>query len=343
MYCPLPISDYPNVLLAHGDGGRLTQDLIEHVFAPAFANPQLAQRHDAAAIELGGTRLAFTTDSYVVTPLFFNGGDIGTLAVNGTVNDLAMAGAQPLYLSAGFIIEEGLPMETLQRVVTSMAQAALAAGVTIVAGDTKVVDRGKADGLFINTAGIGLRARAAPIAPSAVRPGDAVLVSGDLARHGISILALRESLEFERPIDSDCAPLWELVESLLNAGVEVHCLRDLTRGGLCAALCEIAETARLHIAIEENAIPLREDVRGACELLGLDPIHVACEGRLVAFVAERDRARTLALLRAHPLGEQASELGRVEQAPSGQVVLRTMVGTHRVLDRPMQAQLPRIC
>lgn len=343
MYCPLPLSDYPNVLLAHGDGGRLTQELIEQVFGPAFSNPALDQRHDAAALELSGAALAFSTDSYVVSPLFFNGGDIGTLAVNGTVNDLSMAGARPLYLSAGFIIEEGLPMETLQRVVASMAQAAGAADVKIVAGDTKVVNRGKADGLFINTAGIGLRATPLTIAPSAVQPGDAVLVSGDLARHGIAVMALREKLEFERPIDSDCAPLWPLVDALLRSGVELHCLRDLTRGGLCAALCEIAETARVGIAIDEAAIPLRDDVRGACELLGLDPVHVASEGRLVAFVAERDRARALAVLRASPPGKQACELGRVESGSPGQVVVRTRIGTRRVLDRPVQAQLPRIC
>jgi hydrogenase expression/formation protein HypE len=343
MYCPLPLSDYPNVLLAHGDGGRLTQDLIEQVFGPAFANPILDRRHDAAAFDLGGAALAFSTDSYVVSPLFFPGGDIGSLAVNGTVNDLAMAGARALYLTAGFIIEEGLPMQTLQRVVDSMAHAARASGVSIVAGDTKVVERGKADALFVNTAGIGLRASARAIGPSAVRPGDAVLVSGDLARHGIAIMAQREQIEFERPIDSDCAPLWNLVDALLRAGLALHCLRDLTRGGLCAALCEIAGTAAVCIEIEEAALPLRDDVRGACELLGLDPVHVASEGRLVAFVAEQDRPRALATFRAHSLGERAGVLGRVVSGPPGQVIVRTRIGTRRVLDRPVQAQLPRIC
>lgn len=344
MHCPLPLADDATVSLAHGDGGRLSQALIDGVFLPAFLNPALGARHDAAALDLeGGARLAFTTDSYVVTPLFFHGGDIGTLAVNGTVNDLAMAGARPLYLTAGFILEEGLAIATLQRVVDSMAAAARAAGVSIVAGDTKVVGRGKADGIFVNTAGIGVRLAASPISPASVRPGDAVIVSGDIGRHGVGVLALREGLEFGTPIESDCAPLWSPVEALLASGVAVHCLRDLTRGGLCAALCEIAETAGVGVVVDETAVPLRDDVRGVCELLGLDPLHVACEGRMVAFVPEAEADRALAVLRADPLCTGAVRLGRVDADPAGQVVLRTAIGTRRVLDRPTQAQLPRIC
>ena len=267
--CPIPIAQYPHVLLGHGGGGQLMHQLIEKMFVPAFSNPRLDARHDGAVFETGAGRLAFTTDSYVVRPLFFPGGDIGTLAVNGTVNDLAMCGARARFLSAGFILEEGLPMETLWRIVQSMQRAARDAGVELVTGDTKVVDRGKGDGVFINTAGIGIVSAPHSIAPASVQPGDAVLVSGDLGRHGMAIMAVRENLSFESAIESDCAPLVEPVMTLLEEGIDVHCLRDLTRGGLASALVEIAEASQLSIAIDETLIPVREDVRGACEILGL--------------------------------------------------------------------------
>jgi len=343
LQCPLPISDYPAVLLAHGGGGRLMQQLLEQVFYRAFDNPTLADRHDGAVLEVDGRRLAFTTDSYVVRPLFFPGGDIGTLAVNGTVNDLAMCGARPRWLSAGFIIEEGLPMETLRRVAASMRDAAAAAGVELVTGDTKVVDKGKGDGLFINTAGVGVIEHPAPIRPRAVRPGDVVLVSGDLGRHGMAIMSVREGLEFESPIASDCAPLAGLVADLLAGGVAVHCLRDLTRGGLAAALNEIAGAAGVHIRVDEAAVPVSDAVRGACEILGFDPLYVANEGRLAAFVAPEDAERALALLRARPEGAGAARIGTVQADRPGLVTLRSVIGVDRVLDLLSGEQLPRIC
>ena len=309
--CPIPLEQYPNVLLAHGGGGKLTQQLIEKMFLPAFSNSMLAARHDGAVFDLPASKLAFTTDSYVVQPLFFPGGDIGTLAVNGTVNDLAMCGARALYLSAGFILEEGLPMDTLWRVIQSMTLAAAEAGVQLVTGDTKVVDQGKGDGVFINTAGIGLIESKTAVSPSSVKPGDAILLNGDIGRHGIAIMAMREELEFESTIASDCAALSGIVMPLLASGITVHCLRDLTRGGLASALVEIAETARLHFEIEEAAIPVIEEVQGACEILGFDPLYVANEGRFVAFVAAREAERALQQLRAHPLGAQARMIGTV--------------------------------
>jgi len=342
-YCPVPIDRYPNVMLAHGGGGRLTHQLIEDLFLPLFSNAPLAARHDGAVLELGARKLAFTTDSYVVRPLFFPGGDIGTLAVNGTVNDLAMCGAQPLYLSAGFILEEGFPMADLQRVARSMGRAAGEAGVQLVTGDTKVVDRGKGDGVYINTAGIGIIRAGGVIAPASIRPGDAVLLSGDVGRHGIAIMAVREGLEFESAIDSDCASLAGLVLALIEAGVDIHCLRDLTRGGLASALVEIAEAARLHIGIHEQAIPVRQDVRGACEILGFDPLYVANEGRFVAFVPLHDADRALALMRAHGLGAGASCIGAVTETPAGQVTMRSSIGATRIVDMLSGEQLPRIC
>ncbi len=341
--CPVPLTNYPHVLLAHGGGGRLMQQLIENVFVTAFDNPQLAARHDGATLETAGAQLAFTTDSYVVRPLFFPGGDIGTLAVNGTVNDLAMCGAQPRWLSAGFIIEEGLPMETLQRVAQSMRRTADAAGVQIVTGDTKVVDKGKGDGLFINTAGIGMRAHTGNIGPGVVRPSDAVLLSGDVGRHGMAIMSVREGLEFESPITSDCAPLAAPVLALLDAGIAVHCLRDLTRGGLCAALNEIAAAGRVQVHIEEAAVPVSEPVRGACEILGLDPLSVANEGRFVAFVAAGDADRALEILRSQPVCADAVRIGTVLANSPGLVTMRSRIGVNRVLDLLSGEQLPRIC
>lgn len=317
--------------------------LISKMFLPAFQNTLSESQHDASVFEVGGQRIAFTTDSFVVRPLFFPGGDLGSLAVHGTVNDLAMSGAKPLYLSAAFIIEEGLSMDTLWKVVSSMKQAAEAAGVQIITGDTKVVDKGKGDGLFINTTGIGLIEHRLNIVPQSVQPGDAILVNGDLGRHGMAIMAVREGLEFESAIESDSAPVTNAVMDLIRAGVEVHCLRDLTRGGLTSVLNEIAESAQLVLHVEERLIPVREDVRAACEILGLDPYQVACEGRFAAFVAERDAERTLQILQARPSGASAARIGKVSQRGSPKVLLRSAIGAQRILDMPSGEQLPRIC
>jgi hydrogenase expression/formation protein HypE len=341
--CPIPISDYPTVLLAHGGGGKLMHQLIEKMFVAAFGNPLLNSRHDGAVFDPAKQRHAFTTDSYVVRPLFFRGGDIGSLAVNGTVNDLAMCGARPLYLSAGFILEEGLPMETLWRIVRSMRAAADNAAVSIVTGDTKVVDRGKGDGVFINTAGIGVVDHDLVIAPASVRPGDVILLNGDIGRHGMAIMAEREGLAFESAIESDCAPLNGIVAELLRAGIEIHCMRDLTRGGLSSALIEIAEAGRVHIRIDESAIPVREDVRGACEILGFDPLYVANEGRFVCFVPARQADQALAVMRSNPLGVGASRIGAVSDSPAGLVTLTSWIGAARIIDMLSGEQLPRIC
>ncbi len=342
--CPLPIQNYPAITLAHGGGGTLMHQLLDKLFLPAFGGLSRAPSHDAAVLEGGSGRLAFTTDSFVVHPLIFPGGDIGSLAVNGTVNDLAMAGARPEVLSAGFILEEGLPMETLWTIVQSMARAAEAAGVRIVTGDTKVVDRGKGDGIFINTAGIGRVAHNLPIGPAAIRPGDAVLVSGDVGRHGAAIMAVREGLEFECAIDSDCAPLHEPSLALVEAGLEVHALRDLTRGGLATTLVELVEGSKTRIHLRRNAIPVREDVRGACEMLGLDPLYMANEGRMAVVLPEGQAEQALAILRAHPVCAGAVRAGEVAEVDSrGQVTLESEIGATRILDMLSGEQLPRIC
>jgi len=341
--CPVPIRDYPQVLMAHGGGGMLTQQLLDRMFLPAFRSAALAEAHDGAALAVGGGRIAFTTDSYVVRPLFFPGGDIGSLAVYGTVNDLAMCGARPRWLSAGFILEEGLSMETLWQVVQSMQQAARSAGVEFVTGDTKVVDRGKGDQVFINTAGIGTLEHDLSIGPASVRAGDAVLLSGDVGRHGMAIVSVREGLAFAEPILSDCAPLWEPVEALLQAGVAVHCLRDLTRGGLCSALNEIAVSAGLQIDIDEASVPVSDLVRGGCEILGLDPLYVANEGRCVVFVAAAEADAALAVLRAHPVSAGAVRIGSVTTGDAGRVTALSRIGSRRILDRLSGEQLPRIC
>jgi hydrogenase expression/formation protein HypE len=346
LICPVPRSKYANILLAHGGGGTLMHRLIEDVFRPAFRNALLDQRHDGAVVPRGdwaNHRLAFTTDSYVVRPLFFPGGNIGTLAVNGTVNDLAMCGARPLFLSAGFILEEGLPVETLRQVVESMRRAADRAQVQIVTGDTKVVDRGKGDGVYVNTAGVGVIEHELTIAPGSACPGDAVLLSGDIGRHGMAIMAVREGLDFETTITSDCAAVTSPALALLEAGIEVHCLRDLTRGGLASALVEIAEGSRLHVHIEERAIPVLEEVRGACEILGLDPLYVANEGRFVAFVPAAQAQYALDVLRAHPPAGGASLIGEVRAPSEGLVTVTGALGTSRVLDLLSGEQLPRIC
>lgn len=341
--CPVPLMNYPQVLMAHGGGGKLTSQLLEKIFLPLFNNPLLAAQHDGAVFNLPAGRVAMSTDSYVIRPLFFPGGDIGSLAVNGTVNDLAMCGARPLYLSAGFILEEGLPMDTLWQVAQSMQKAAVTAGVQLVTGDTKVVDRGKGDGLYVNTAGIGIIEHDQVIGPSSIQPGDVVLVNGDLGRHGMAIMALREGLAFETTIESDCACLAGLVQDLFRAGLQIHCLRDLTRGGLASAIVEIAETARHDIYLEEGSIQVREEVRGACEMLGLDPLYVANEGRFLAIIPPSQTAAALEIMHRHPLGVNATHIGQVSENSEGLVTLKNVVGTHRIIDRLSGEQLPRIC
>lgn len=341
--CPLPISAKNTVQLAHGGGGRLMQELIQDVFVRAFHNPLLDFMHDGATWPMEQGTLAFTTDSYVVRPLFFPGGDIGSLAVNGTINDLAMCGAKPLYLSAGFILEEGLSLDVLQRVVNSMAEAAQAAGVPIVTGDTKVVDRGKGDGIFINTSGVGLVPNGVRVLPTLIQPGDAILVSGDLGSHGVAVLSVREGLRFDGDIKSDSAPLHRIVADLIDSGIEIHCLRDLTRGGLASVLNELATAAKVGMTVEEPAIPVNEPVRGACELLGLDPLYVANEGRFVAMVPVPQAEAALAVMQRHKAASQAAQIGIVTDRDPSMVILRTVVGTHRMLDLLSGEQLPRIC
>lgn len=329
---------HDTIQLAHGGGGRLMQELLDGVFLPAFG---AGDRHDSAVVTTAGERVAFTTDSYVVEPRFFPGGDIGQLAVIGTVNDLAMAGATPRWLSAGFVLEEGLAIEELGRIVQSMRRAAETCGVSIVTGDTKVVDRGKGDGVFINTAGIGVVADGVEVVPKRVRPGHVVLVSGDVGRHGIAVLSAREGIGFRGDVASDCAPLHRLATDLVSAA-RVSCLRDLTRGGLASALNEVARAAQVDVAIAQTQVPVSDGVRGACELLGLDPLYVACEGRLVAFVAAEDAEAALAILKAHD--SAAARIGVVapcERTP--RVTLEVPLGTRRVLDLLSGEQLPRIC
>jgi hydrogenase expression/formation protein HypE len=341
--CPAPFPHKTEITIGHGGGGRLTQDLIDRVFRPAFASRLRDAQHDGAVLEAPAGRIAFTTDSHVVSPLFFPGGDIGSLAVNGTVNDLAMCGARPQWLSASFILEEGLPTATLQRVVESMRKAAAAAGVAIVTGDTKVVERGKGDGLYITTAGLGIIEHALTIAPASVRAGDAVIVSGDIGRHGMAIMSKREGLSFETDIESDCASLAAPVMALLAAGVEVHCLRDLTRGGLATALVEIGETAAVSIAIEESKVPVSEPVRGACEILGLERMYVANEGRFVCFVPEAQAKTALEIIALTAPGGSPALIGVVRSTGAAAVVLRSVIGAERILDRLSGEQLPRIC
>lgn len=341
--CPVVGTAAKTIQMAHGGGARAMRKLIEEVFFPAFENTVLAERHDSAVVASPPGRLAFTTDGYVVQPPFFPGGDIGKLAVCGTVNDLAMAGARPLYLSAGFILEEGFDLEDLRRIVVSMRSAAEQAGVSIVTGHTKVVDRGKGDGVFIHTSGVGVVPPEVSVSPARVRPGDAVLISGDVGRHGVAILSVREGLAFESPVESDCAPLGSLVEGLCRAGVELHCLRDPTRGGLATALNEIALDAGVGIEVEEAAVPVDEAVAGACEILGLDPLYMANEGRLIAFVPEAMAERALCAMREHPLGQRAARIGKVNEQGKGKVWLRRRLGGRRLLDMLSGEQLPRIC
>jgi hydrogenase expression/formation protein HypE len=341
--CPTPLPARDTILLGHGSGGKLSAALVRDIFLPALSNPALARLDDQAIVQINGQRLAMTTDSFVVKPLFFPGGDIGSLAVHGTVNDLAMGGAVPLFLSAAFIIEEGFPMEQLRRIVNSMHEAAKAAGVEIVTGDTKVVEKGKGDGLFINTTGIGTVPAGVELSADRAQPGDKVLLSGTIGDHGIAILAQREGLEFETTIESDSAALHTLVAAMLAASAEIRCMRDPTRGGVSSTLNEIAQQSHVGIELQESAIRVREQVRGACELLGLDPLYVANEGKLIAIVAPDAADAVLHAMQAHPLGVSATIIGTVTDVHSGLVTMRTSLGTSRVVDMLAGDQLPRIC
>ena len=341
--CPVPAADAEVVTLGHGGGGGLTRSLIEGMFLPAFADPALGARLDAGVVDLGNERLAFTTDTFVVSPPFFAGGDIGMLAVHGTVNDLAACAARPLFMSVGLILEEGFPMASLRRVVDSLSREAAAVGMRIVAGDTKVVERGKGDGIFIAASGIGsVQADRRP-GPDRIQEGDAILVSGDIGRHGIAVMATREGLAFETGIESDTAPLWDLVQALLDAGIELRCMRDPTRGGVATALIEIAATARCTIEIEEAAVPVEPQVQGACELLGFDPLYVACEGRMLFIMPPGQASTALACLRSHPLGRAAAEIGRVGAPGAARALVRSAIGSTRIIDLLSGEQLPRIC
>jgi hydrogenase expression/formation protein HypE len=341
--CPSPIGTRERIVLGHGSGGRLSANLVHDLFLPLFSNPVLDRLDDQAILEIDGARLAFTTDSFVVRPLFFPGGDIGSLAVHGTINDLAMGGATPLYLSAGFIVEEGFPIESLRRIAASMGGAAAAAGVAIVTGDTKVVERGKGDGVFINTSGIGRVPSGIDLSSNRARPRDIVILSGTVGDHGMAIMSSREGLEFESTIVSDSASLHQLVAEMLGVSRGIRCLRDPTRGGLSGTLNEIAAQSQVSIEVEESRIPIREEVRAACELLGLDPLYVANEGKLVAIVAPEDADLLLAAMRRHPLGECAAIIGEVGKKYAGLVSVRTAFGSSRILDLLPGEQLPRIC
>jgi len=341
--CPAPLPAKDTILLGHGSGGKLSAELIRDVFLPALSNPTLARLDDQGIVNVNGQRLAITTDSFVVKPIFFPGGDIGSLAVHGTVNDLAMGGATPLFLSAAFIIEEGFSIDELRRVVNSMQQAAEAAGVQVVTGDTKVVEKGKGDGLFINTTGIGLVPEGVDLSANRARPGDKVLLSGSIGDHGIAILAQRAGLEFETQIQSDSAALHTLVADMLGASREIRCMRDPTRGGVSSTLNEIAQQSRVGIEIEERSLPIHEEVRGACELLGLDPLYVANEGKLIAIVAPEAAQALLQAMRRHPLGGEAQIIGTIKDAHPAVVIMRTPLGTTRIVDMLSGDQLPRIC
>jgi hydrogenase expression/formation protein HypE len=341
--CPVPLTASDRVLLGHGSGGKLSAALLSDVFFRTFRSPVLARQEDQATLEIGGARVAFTTDSFVVKPLFFRGGDIGSLAVHGTVNDLAMGGAEPLFLSAGFILEEGLEMETLRRVAGSMARAASFAGIEIVTGDTKVVEKGSGDGLFVNTTGIGLVREGVHLSAANARPGDRILVSGTVGDHGIAILSEREGVGFDSAIESDSAPLNTLVRAMLDASTAIRCMRDPTRGGLASSLNEIAERSGVGMELEEASIPVREEVRGACEMLGLDPLYVANEGKLVAIVPPDSADAVLEAMHSHPLGACARMIGTVTSHHPKLVTARTPFGTTRIVDMLPGDQLPRIC
>ena len=340
--CPRPLLNYPTIVMGHGSGGKMMADLIENLFAPAFDNEWLAQMGDATALKLPAGKTAFTTDSFVVSPLFFPGGNIGELAVYGTVNDLAMRGAKPLYLSAGFILEEGLPMVTLGNIVTAMAAACKQAGVKIATGDTKVVQKGHGDGIYINTSGLGVIPANVDIGPANAKPGDVVLVSGTMGDHGIAVMSVREGLTFETEIQSDTAPLNGLVEAMIAAG-RIHCLRDATRGGLAAVLNELADSSRVGIEFDERKVPIHPPVEAACEMLGLDPLHIANEGKLAAILPEEAAEKVLSVMHAHEYGKEAAIIGRVISEHPGLVTAKTAIGGMRVVDVPAGELLPRIC
>lgn len=341
--CPLPLRDHPNIILGHGGGGKLSAELVQHLFLPAFANEKLDNLGDAAVFGLDGARLAISTDSFVVRPLFFPGGDIGHLAVNGTVNDVAMSGAKPLFLTAGFILEEGLPLETLGRIVESMAQAARHAGVQLIAGDTKVVDKGHGDGVYINTSGVGLVPEDVEIGPGRAQPGDAVLLSGTIGDHGMAIMSVREGLEFESVITSDTAALNGLITDMLALTHDIHVLRDPTRGGVASALNEIALASAVGMVLDEQQLPVRPSVAAACEMLGMDPLYVANEGKLLAIAPQAIANKLLGAMRQHPYGRDAAIIGKVVADHPGMVVARTGIGGTRVVDMQIGEQLPRIC
>lgn len=340
--CPLPLRDYPNVVIGHGGGGKLSAELVEHLFLPAFSNPALMNLGDSSVVTVPQGRLAYSTDSFVVRPLFFPGGSIGELAVNGTVNDLAMSGAQPLYLSAGFILEEGFPLDSLGRIVERMAAAARKANVQIVTGDTKVVERGHGDGCYINTSGIGVVADGVNIGPRRAKPGDVIIVSGTIGDHGMAIMSVREGLEFETVIQSDCAPLGELVAGMLKVG-GVHVLRDPTRGGVASSLNEIAASSGVGMVIRDADVPVQAEVQAACTLLGLDPLYVANEGKLLAIVAPEMSERVLDEMYRHPVSENARVIGYVTDQHPGLLVSQTRIGATRVVPMQLGEQLPRIC
>ncbi|HEX3797126.1 MAG TPA: hydrogenase expression/formation protein HypE [Verrucomicrobiae bacterium] len=341
--CPIPISDHKEIVLGHGSGGKLSHQLVEKLIVPMFKNELLEPLHDGAIFSLNGTRFAFSTDSFVVNPIFFPGGDIGRLAVCGTVNDLAMCGAVPKYLSVGLILEEGVTISEVWRVTASMRQAAEEAGVQLVTGDTKVVERGKGDKIFINTSGIGVVEQGVRIDPRLAQVGDKIIINGPIAMHGIAIMSVREGLNFETEIVSDCAPLNSLVAALLQACPEVHVMRDPTRGGVASALTEIAEASNVGVHLHEAAIPISEEVKGACEILGFDPLYVANEGKMLAVVPAPGADAALAAMREHPYGRGAMIIGEVVENHAGFVTMRTRVGGNRVVDMLSGEQLPRIC
>jgi hydrogenase expression/formation protein HypE len=344
--CPLPAMGQDKILLSHGGGGKLMHELIDRVFMAGFSNPLLESRHDGAVLNFGSgqtPRLAFTTDSYVVDPIFFPGGNIGSLSIHGTVNDLAMCGARPVYLSAGFIIEEGFEISRLRDIVQSMKNVSEHAGVQIVTGDTKVVERGKCDGVYINTAGIGIIEHGLTIVPTSIQQGDRIILSGDIGRHGLAVMSAREGFQFETVIESDSDLLNHVVTDLLGAGIEIHCLRDLTRGGLATALLEIALSSSKNLRIDEQHIPVSEPVKGACEILGFDPLYMANEGRFVCFVTSGHAEKSLGLMRSHSVSADAVVIGEVVDTPGTPVSMRTAIGTSRPLDMITGEQLPRIC
>lgn len=348
--CPRPLQNYPTIVLGHGSGGKMMSDLIQHLFTKAFDNELLNQMSDSTVLDLKritsshpSSRLAFTTDSFVVSPLFFPGGNIGDLSIYGTVNDLAMSGAKPLFLSAGFILEEGLPMETLGVIVESMAEACKLVGVKIATGDTKVVNHGHGDGLYINTSGLGIIPEGINISPKNARPGDLILVNGNIGDHGMAIMSKRAGLEFDTSIQSDTAPLNFLVDIMLSESKEIHCLRDATRGGLAAVLNELAFSSQVGIEFDENSIPVQPEVRAACEMLGLDPLYIANEGKLVAVLSEGEAEKVLVSMRNHPIGKNSAIIGKVVEKHPGIVTARTSIGGMRVVDLPAGELLPRIC